>query len=333
MMQNIKLRSLASAVLIGVLIFITLFAAFSIGAVDISFSETWTCLTSNCHSSINQLILWELRWPRILLAFWAGGALAISGALLQNATGNPLAEPYLFGLVSGASLGAIIFNMFFVASGGLGLPISAFIGALGALMLVIFVYRTRANSKPEHLILIGVSVSFMLAALSQYLLFATEPLAANRIVFWLMGSVANSGYTPIIYIMPLTGLVIVLTIIFRRQIDALMLGDETAISLGVPADKLRIMLLIAAAGLTAVVVAFCGGIGFVGLMIPHIIRRFGVIKTGPLVAFSGLVGGVFLVWVDLFARTSMAGHELPLGIVTSAIGSIFFLTLLNEKQK
>ncbi len=326
-------KALAVFIVAIVAIVFSLVATLSMGTASLSFDNTLACLIDQCESQIHQQIIWELRWPRILLAFVAGGALAVAGAMLQNATGNPLAEPYLFGLISGASLGAIVHNMISLSGSVISLPIAALVGGLFALILVVGIYKITASYKSEQLILIGVSVSFMLAAISQFLLYVTEPLAANRIVFWLMGSVANNDTLPSVIIATVLVAALILTLLFRRHIDALLLGEETASSLGVNTAKLRLMLLIGSAVLTSFVVAFCGGIGFVGLMIPHIVRRLGFTKTASLAPLCIILGGLFLVWVDLLSRISISSQEIPIGIVTAALGSVFFLLLVNRKAK
>ena len=327
-MTNLSLRFLM--VLFGVVVI--LMTGLAVGSVTISPDEIWQCVTAECQQPINDIILWDLRLPRVLMAFVAGGGLAVAGAMLQNATNNQLADPYLFGIVSGAGLGAVIFSVLAQSSDSIGTPISASLGAIVAIVLVMTVVMKNRLFRPEHIILAGVAVSFMLAAVLHFVLFVAEPLAANRIIFWLMGSVATASFESVLIVfVPLLICVSVL-LLLRHQIDALLLGDVQAETLGVNVNRMRFLLLLITAIITAVTVAFCGGIGFIGLMVPHIVRNFAKGNTGTLVPLCLVVGGCFLVVVDLIARTAMVGQEMPLGVITSALGSVFFLLVLKRSR-
>ena len=172
----------------------------------------------------------------------------------------------------------------------------------------------------------------MLAALTQFMLYFGEPFATNRVIFWLMGSLARVEMSNFYIIASILLLAIFIIIALHRQIDALLLGDESAASLGVNVDKLRLLMLGLCAALTATIVAYCGGIGFVGLMIPHIVRQLIGVTTLKLVLGSALIGGAFLIWVDIIARTALNDAEIPIGIITSALGSIFFLFIMVRSR-
>jgi iron complex transport system permease protein len=174
----------------------------------------------------------------------------------------------------------------------------------------------------------------MLTAISQFLLYLGEPFATNRVLFWLMGSLARVAMSNFYVISGVLLVSLLIVTAYHRQIDALLLGDESAKSLGVNVNKLRLLMLAICAAITATVVAYCGGIGFVGLMIPHIVRQFIGVTTLPLIIGSAFVGASFLVWVDVGARSAIESAEVPLGIITSAIGSIFFIAImLRAKTK
>ncbi|MBO9490198.1 iron ABC transporter permease [Endozoicomonas sp. G2_1] len=306
--------------------------ALTIGAVDISPSELVQCLTSACANQLNDTVIWQVRLPRVLVGLVAGIGLAIAGAILQNTTRNPLADPYLFGIVSGAGLGATIASLdTFGLNQALALPMAAFLGAMLAITLVMTI--AKLLNRVEQLLLTGVAVSFMLSSVSQFLLYLGEPFATNRVMFWLMGSLGRVTMTNFYVISAVLLTVIIIIVALHRQIDALLLGDESATSLGVNVAKLRLLLLTSCAGLTATIVAYCGGVGFVGLMIPHIARQLVGVTTLPLIFGSALIGGSFLIWVDVAARSLLRDVEIPLGIITSAIGSIFFLyVMLRNRQ-
>ena len=306
--------------------------ALTFGPAKISITDITQCVIGKCVSPIHQMIIWEVRIPRILVGVVAGMGLAIAGAILQNTTRNPLADPYIFGIVSGAALGATIATITLSNQLTVALPLAAFIGALFSVLIVVFISTALKNH--EQLLLTGIAVSFMLTAISQFLLYLGEPFATNRVLFWLMGSLARVEMSNFYIIGSILLISLLVIIAYHRQIDALLLGDESASSLGVNVNKLRLLMLAICAAITATVVAYCGGIGFVGLMIPHIVRQFIGVTTLPLIIGSALVGGSFLVWVDVGARSALESAELPLGIITSAIGSIFFIgIMLKVKNK
>ncbi|GAB2995401.1 FecCD family ABC transporter permease [Psychrosphaera aestuarii] len=323
---------LKSFIAIAILLFSVMFA-LSFGAVEVPVDQVISCLFQDCDSSINTMIVQELRLPRVLLALFAGAGLALSGAMLQNATNNALADPYLFGIVSGAGLGAIVYNLLGIELGSVGMTFFAFAGALISVLLVMSVVINKAFKRPEIIVLTGVAVSFMMAALSQFLLYVSEPLAANRIIFWLMGSVSFASFNSVYLVATVVTLSSVILWLMRSSIDALLLGDEQAKSIGVNVDAIRIILLLFSAAMTAVIVAFCGGIGFVGLMIPHIVRWFGFTRMSTLIPAVLITGGLLLLWVDVIARTSIENQEIPLGVITSACGSLFFLLILKKKAR
>ena len=301
-------------------------AGLHFGPASITSSQVFHCLLGNCENPISQMVIWQVRVPRVLVALVAGMGLAIAGAILQNTTRNPLADPYLFGIVSGAGLGATVANLSLGEHLGIALPLAAFLGALFAITIVLFI--AKILQRMEQLLLAGVAVSFMLGSLTQFILYFGEPFATNRVIFWLMGSLSRVEMSNF-YVIGSVLLVTIITIIaLHRHIDALLLGDESAASLGVNVDRLRLLMLGLCAALTATIVAYCGGIGFVGLMIPHIVRQIIGVTTLKLVIGSALIGGSFLIWVDIIARSALANAEIPIGIITSALGSIFFLFIM-----
>nr|WP_158973032.1 iron ABC transporter permease [Paraglaciecola sp. L3A3] len=323
-------------------------AALFFGAADFNAKELYQCVFSVCEKPVNNLIFWQIRMPRVFVGFLVGAGLAVAGATLQNITRNGLADPYLFGVVSGAGLGASIatllfdsrfaekvglINLFPEFSFTLALPFAAFLGALFAVFLVQILAAKTFGSKTEHMLLAGVAVSFMLSAMSHFLLFLAEPFAASKVIFWLMGSLARVEVWYAWVILPVVLASVVLLLIYGRHMDALLLGDENAKTLGVQVTRLRIMSLAICAALTACIVAYCGGIGFVGLMIPHIVRSWLGVTSRVVIIGSVLLGGCFMVWVDVVARVALADQEIPIGIITSAIGSVFFLMAMSQKQK
>ena len=317
----------------GLIIF-TLFSivlSITYGPATITSADIFQCVINECASPMHDMVIWQIRIPRVLVGLVAGMGLACAGAILQNVTRNPLADPYLFGIISGAGLGATVATLVVSDQQSLTLPLAAFLGALFSVVIVFGIATLLRNM--NHLLLTGVAVSFMLGSISHFILYLGDPFATNRVIFWLMGSLARVEMFHF-YLIGAMVLITLLTIFaLHRQIDALLLGDESAASLGVNVDKLRLILLALCAAVTATIVAYCGGIGFVGLMIPHIVRQLVGVTTMPLIIGSALVGGCFLVWVDVAARSALSNVEIPIGIITSAIGSIFFLAIMYRTRK
>lgn len=311
-------------------VIISLIASLNFGPANLGISAVFNCLIGTCQNQVTDMVIWQVRVPRVLVALVAGMGLAIAGAILQNTTRNPLADPYLFGIVSGAGLGATIANLTLNGELSIALPLAAFLGALFAITIVVFI--AKLLQRMEQLLLAGVAVSFMLASITQFILYFGEPFATNRVIFWLMGSLARVEMSNFYIIASILIVAITIIIALHRQIDALLLGDESAASLGVNVDKLRLLMLGLCAALTATIVAYCGGIGFVGLMIPHIVRQVIGVTTLKLVLGSALIGGAFLIWVDIIARSALSNAEIPIGIITSALGSVFFLFIMVKSR-
>ncbi len=321
---TVKLVSLLALMLISALV------ALTFGPANISSPQLIDCLLNTCQNKVTEVVVWQIRTPRILVAIVAGMGLAIAGAILQNTTRNPLADPYLFGIVSGAGLGATVANITLADNLIIALPMAAFLGALLSVIIVLFI--AKLLQRMEQLLLAGVAVSFMLGSITQFILYFGEPYATNRVIFWLMGSLSRVEMSNFYVIAGILLVVLFIILALHRQIDALLLGDESAASLGVNVDKLRLLMLGSCAALTAVIVAYCGGIGFVGLMIPHIVRQLIGVTTLKLILGSALVGAIFLIWVDVIARSSLPNAEIPIGIITSAVGSLFFLFIMYRTR-
>ncbi len=325
-----KLSFKTSLLLISALVAFSLIASMGFGVAELGHKAVWQCITQTCEKSIYETILWEIRFPRVLLGFIAGFGLAIAGALMQNVTRNPLADPYLFGIVSGAGLGATLTQFLPTTVQVITLPIASFLGSLLAVGIILIVIYQNNWRRIEHLLLAGVAVSFLLSSLTSFILYSGEAFSTNRVIFWLMGSLARADSTALLWISPVIIVATIIAILLGRQLDALLLSDDSARTLGIKVERLRIITLILCAAITAVIVSYCGGIGFIGLMIPHMVRPFVGITSSKLFIAAGLVGGCFLVWVDVIARTALGGQEIPIGVITSAMGSLFFLALLRK---
>ena len=279
-------------------------------------------------------IVWQVRMPRVLLGALVGAGLAICGVALQAMVRNVLADPYLLGVNSGASSGAAAAILFGVgaAFAEYSLQATAFLGALAASLLVFLVARTAGRVTSIRLLLAGVAVGYALYALTSFLIFASGSAeGARSVMFWLLGSLAlaqwNAPFT--IVALVVVSATLLLTI-WGRRLDALAIGDETALTLGVRPERFRLLLLVVVALCVGVVVAAAGSIGFVGLVVPHLARRAVGGTHARVVVVAALMGAILLIWADVLARTLFAPQEIPIGIITSLVGAPFLLVLIRR---
>lgn len=280
-------------------------------------------------------IFWQIRLPRVLLALLAGGGLALSGLGFQTLFRNPLAEPYTLGISGGAALGAVLALR---ADGGelLGLPLVAlasFAGAVGATALLMGLALRREGIETPTLLLAGIAVSLSCSAIILFLQYLSDSTQTFRMVRWMMGGLAVVGYGEVAWLLPwvLAGSAVLLAL--RWELNLLLTGEELAASRGVDLARLRFRVLLATSLMIGALVAVAGPIGFVGLIVPHVLRRF----VGHDHLFLGpaclLGGGAFLTLCDAAARTVMAPAELPVGILTALLGGPFFLWLLVLRRR
>ncbi len=278
--------------------------------------------------------LWIVRFPRIVMALAVGAALAVAGAVMQAIFGNPLAEPGVVGVSSGAALGAaiaIVLGATVVGSGSLA--IFAFAGGLGATLLVYFVSRANGRTEVVTLLLTGIAVNAFAGAGLAFLLFIADSGGREQIIFWQLGSLNGSRWSEVLIVATVAPVATAAAIALGRQYDLLALGERNARHLGVNVEYLRVGSILLVALLTGVAVAFVGIIAFVGLVVPHIIRMAIGPKHRPLIVATAIGGGVLLVYADLIARTIVQGADLPIGLLTSLIGGPFFFYLLFRQRR
>ncbi|OXM57913.1 sugar ABC transporter substrate-binding protein [Amycolatopsis thailandensis] len=279
-------------------------------------------------------IVWQVRTPRVLLAAVVGAGLAVVGVAVQALVRNALADPFVLGISSGASVGAaavVVFGLF-AGLGVLALSTAAFLGALGATALVYLAARSRFGLTPLRLVLTGVALTYAFQAVMSVLVYLSpNGQAAQTVLFWLLGSLGAATWASL----PLAafGVAVAVVVLLRygTALDVLSMGDETAMSLGIDAAALRRWLFLLTAVVTGLLVAVSGSIGFVGLVLPHVVRMVAGSGHRRVLALAPLVGAVFLVWVDLLARTLVAPEELPLGVITALIGVPVFLVVMRRR--
>jgi len=317
--------------------------ATAIGSVDIPFMTTANILLSRL-PLINPEVTWPhtletiilyIRLPRVALAGVVGAALSVAGATYQGLFRNPLADPYLLGVAQGASVGAVAGFLLPVGLFALGsgmIPVFAFLGALASVSVVYFLARTGNMMSVTRLILSGVALGALLSAIVSYLItISGERL--HSIIFWLMGSFSLSQWSEVRIVLPVVAAGITVLIIYSRSLNLLQLGKEQAEQLGINVEKLIIVLLVTATLVTAAAVSFVGIIGFVGIIIPHMVRLIWGPDYRFLLPLSVLSGGIFLIVADIAARTLMAPTEIPVGIFTALCGAPFFLYLLKRRAR
>lgn len=280
-------------------------------------------------------IVWAIRTPRTLLAVMVGAGLASSGVVLQAVVRNPLADPYLLGINSGASCGAAAAILFGLGSGlasGVLLQTSAFLGALAASVLVFAIAQHRRRLIPLRLLLAGVAVGYALSAATSFLIFSSDSAEGSRsVMFWLLGSLGLAAWDGALVVSAIV-LALCLTVMHvqARRLDALSIGDDTTLSLGINPDRLRAVVLVVVCLLVGVLVAMAGSIGFIGLVVPHLARRLVGSTHRFVLPVSALIGASLLVVADILARVIIAPQELPIGIITAIIGAPFLLLLVRR---
>ncbi len=282
---------------------------------------------------VDEQILLQLRLPRVLLAALVGGVLAIAGAAYQGVFRNPLADPYLLGAAAGAGLGATVVIAYLPVTrvGPVGIvPLAAFIGALSGVALAygLASVADRSGSGGATLLLAGVAVASFLAA-GQTMVQQSHSDELREIYSWILGQLGSAGWTDLALALPYAVVAVVVLLLAGRALDVLAVGDDEAQALGVSPQRVRLVVLVAASLGTAAAVAVSGLIGFVGLVVPHVVRRLVGGSYRIVLPVCLLGGGAFLVLADVVARTVVAPGELPIGVVTAFVGAPFFAALLR----
>ena len=283
------------------------------------------------HASLSDPIVQNLRIPRVLLGCTVGAGLAISGVVLQAVVRNVLADPYIVGVHSGASCGAAAAILFGVGA-GVGLQFMAFLGALAATALVFFLARAGGQLTAVRLLLAGVAIGYALSALTSFMIFASDsPEASRSVMFWLLGSLSLASWgAPLATVFVVLAIVTTVLIILSSHIDALSLGDTSALSLGIHPQHFRTFLLLLTCLLIGTLVALSGAIGFVGLVVPHLARRLVGASHRVVIPLSGLLGAILVIWADIGARTLLTPQELPIGIITALVGTPLLIFLVRR---
>ncbi len=309
----------------SVLAFTAILGSLLSGSVDLSFSDLMSYVLGDL-PDLQRQVFEDIRLPRTLAAFVTGAALALAGVLMQVLLRNPLADPYILGLSGGAAVGALASIM--LGLGGWWLSSTAFVGALISVG-VVFGIASRAGSwSTTHLLLTGVVVSAGWGALINLMLSTSASASVQGMLFWLMGDLSQSSVGPAQIGVLVVGAALAMRA--ARSLNVLVRGDLVAASLGVDIKRLRLSLFFGASLLTVIAVTTAGSVGFVGLVVPHMLRLIGARDHRVLIPFSLLTGGTFLVVADTLARTLLAPQQLPVGVITALIGVPSFIAILRS---
>lgn len=317
--------------------------AVNLGSVDISIKEVYSIIFYKLFGIGNEEILsngaihdvvWLIRLPRIILAMLVGMGLSVVGIVIQAIVKNPLADPYILGISSGAYLGATMAVMLGVGTifGSNAIGVCGFIGAFIVSILVLLISNIGGRANSVKLLLSGMALSSICSAFSSFIVyFANDAQGMQTITFWLMGSVAGAKWEQIIIILPLILIGTVFFISQYRILNLMLLGDEVSITLGTDLHKYRHIYLVITSLMIGVLVYSSGMIGFVGLVIPHIVRMIFGTDHKKIIPIASILGAIFLVWADVLSRTIIKGTEIPIGILISMIGAPCFIWLMIKR--
>ena len=314
--------------LLGLTLVAIAILAIAVGTIPVPLSAIWDALRGTGDTQLTYVVR-ALRLPRVVMASLVGVGLGMSGAALQGTMRNPLAEPYLLGVSGGAAVGAVLAQAAGVA--GTFLPLAAFVGAIVAVLAAFVVaHAAGARGDPRVLLMAGVVVGAFANAAIMVVLANAEPNTVRNALWWMMGSVGEATWPQITVLLGYLALGGGVLFALGRQIDVLALGEEAAAGLGLDVDAAVRRVFFVASLLAAATVAAAGLVGFVGLVVPHIARAFGLRKHRPLLLASALVGATLVVSADLLGRVLRPPAELPLGAVTALVGVPFFLAKLRR---
>lgn len=326
---------------LGVLFVATLPVAVGLGPIGITPQTVAAIISQHLvgwpeqqgWSAASDSIVWLVRMPRVLLGAVVGAGLAVSGVALQAMVRNILADPYILGVTAGASTGAALTILFGIGAGigASSLAGSAFVGAVAATGALFVLARVGGRITSIRLLLAGVAIGYVLSAVTSFLIFASDtPEGARSVLFWLLGSLSLAQWSSVGVTVLVVGVALLVLVLWGRRFDALAIGDNTARALGVSPAGFRVRALVVVSLCVGAVVAVSGGIGFVGLIVPHVARLCVGGAHRRVFPVAALIGASFLVWADAFARIAFAPSELPLGIVTAVVGAPMLLLLVRR---
>lgn len=309
--------------------------ALILGPTKINFIELWQSLTSESDGHTNDgiwQVITQIRLPRVVMAILAGTALSASGGAFQSVFRNPMSDPYVLGISSGASVGATIAIVLGLQSGLIGIPVFAFLGACLSLIVVYWLAFSLRQSEQNTLLLAGIAMSFMLGAIVSLLLVIHRD-KMESIIFWTLGGFNAISWQQIWIVFPVVVFSLIMLFKYSKDLNLLAMGNETAHSLGINVKRKVAIILLISALCVSIVVAYSGVIGFVGLIVPHMVRFTVGADNRKLLPLAALWGGIFLIIADTLARTVVQPGELPVGSITALFGAPYFFFILIKKSR
>ena len=339
MTSTVKLWILVSASLVA--LFVSILFSITLGPLSVSMTDAWRVVAFKLGLSstpegvtlLEQNAIWELRMPRALLAAVAGAALAICGAVLQSLLRNGLADPYLLGISSGASAGAVVVVLTASTAASFVMASGALVGALAAFSLVLLLAWAAGNGN-HNIILAGVAITQLFSALTSFLImFSADANTTRGVLFWMLGSLASSSWQTVALSAAIFAVSFVVLFCHSTALDAFTFGADSAASLGINVKRVRMVVIGVASLLAATIVSSSGAIGFVGLVLPHAARL--MVGTGHrrVLPVSAALGAILLVWVDALGRTVAVPVEIPVGVITALVGVPLFIALLIKQGR
>lgn len=325
-------KTFLTTILFSLLLLVVSLVSLSVGSVAIPFREVVKVLTGGVINEENRTILLSIRLPRILLAIIVGGGLSIAGVVFQALLRNPLAEPFILGVSSGGTLGAVIAITFGIGLSVVSVPVFAFVGSLIVMLIVYNIAQRYGRLDPTTLLLVGIMTGAFFNAII-LLTIALKHQEARGALLWLMGNLASADFNSLLVVAPFVLFAVVLIFIFSRSYNLIAIGEETAASLGLEVEKFKRLSYLLASMITGLVVSVSGVIGFIGLLIPHICRMMFGSDHRLVIPVSFFMGAIFLVIVDMISRTIISPAEIPVGAVTAVVGAPVFIWLLSRDGK
>lgn len=326
---------------LALLLAVSCVASLAIGASGTSLWSALARLTmGETLSQMEQVVLWDIRLPRTLMGLLVGAALAVSGAVLQGLFRNPLADPGIVGVTAGAGFGAISAIVLGTSLplalqqiiGPYLIPVAAFVGSWASVLLLYSVATHRGRTSVATLLLAGIALAALTGAMSGLLVFASDDQQLRDLTFWQLGSLGGATWSKLLVAAPIILLALYGANTLGRALNGMAMGEATALHLGIPVQRAKNLAILCVAAAVGAAVAVSGGIGFVGIIVPHLLRLATGPDHEPLLINSALLGGALLIWADFIARVVIAPTELPIGIITAILGSPVFLWILLRRR-
>lgn len=335
-MVKSRSRHIILPIIFGLVLIISALIAVCIGVIHIPISSVFSSIFHKMGFNLPvedyyEITLWQLRFPRIIMSLVAGAVLAVCGGVFQSIFRNPVCDPYILGISSGASIGAAIAFILGLDTYLFGITIPALVTALLTLFTILGIAEIKGKRSTTTLLLVGIALNFFISAVITLLMVMNQQ-ELHKIYFWTMGSLTHVSWAEIAFLIPISIICMIILFYNSKALNIMQIGTETAQTSGVDTQKTTYIVLITASVLTSVVVAFCGSIGFIGLIVPHVVRLLFGSDNRKVFGYSIFFGAFFLLVADTLARTIAIPSELPVGSITALAGSPYFIYLILKNR-